>query len=364
MRIFKKVGLPIIVLIIGVLGFNLLGNFRSKPESKKREAKVINVKIERVKKSTERMVVKSEGFIKPGSVTQIIPKVSGEIIYLSEKFEKGGFFKKGEVIAKIDPGDYELRVRATKSAVYSSELKLKIEEKNRDIAKSEWDAFSKENPDLTPDEMTLREPQIKIAMANVEAAKSQRDQAKLILEKTIIKAPYDCYIKSRNISFGQFVSPGVIIGGLYSIEAIITVPVKPKNLKWIEGKNSIVEISSEDKVVSGSIFSISNEIDMMSRSVDLVIKIDDPKDILFNQYCKVEIKGIELKDVFKIDRYLIDENNRVKVDSLGFLQLKKVDLLRVDGEYAYVKGLDDNDPLVVSKIDKLYKGMRIKELEL
>lgn len=357
---FKKIGLPIIVLLVGFLSFKLLGSLKGKPQSEGLKEKIFLVDYDRVNSSKERFEIKSNGFISPKYRVNLTAKVGGEIIYLSEKFEKGGFFKKGEIIAKVDPSDYRLRLSSAEVAVENGKLNLLLEEKNGRIAKDEWSSFSKENPNLKADKLTLREPQLAVAKANLKSAEAQLQLAKLNLDRTIIRAPYNCFIGKRDLSLGQFISPGIAIGSIYSEELSITTSLKKDQLKWVDKDSSEVIISAGDIKLNGEISSISRQIETGSRMVDIVIELDDSSNLLYNQYCDITIYSKDMEDLYAISRYLIDGNNMVKIVMDGISSSKKVDLIRSDGDLAYVRGLEDGDMVITTKMDNLFDGTKVK----
>lgn len=169
------------------------------------------------------------------TTVNVAPKVSGEIIevYVTDNQT----VKKGDIIAKIDPRDYQVRVDQT-SAMYQKELLNQTNAlANRDAVVSELavakrdverytnlynaGAVSKQTLDnaITKyDSLSARQVKAnedilsnggnKVADANIKALKAQKDAAELNLSYTTIYAPQDGTVASRRVEKGMLVNAG------------------------------------------------------------------------------------------------------------------------------------------------------------
>ncbi|TMO74111.1 efflux RND transporter periplasmic adaptor subunit, partial [Pseudoalteromonas sp. S3776] len=77
------------------------------PEEKKEEIVHPLVQVQPIHIDQVRLDVSSYGIVMPKYSTDLVAQVSGQVISLSDKFVKGGFVKEGDVLARIDPNDYE-----------------------------------------------------------------------------------------------------------------------------------------------------------------------------------------------------------------------------------------------------------------
>ena len=55
------------------------------------------------------------GTVRPEKEIVLSPRVSGEIVSVSESFTPGGFVDEGEILLQIDPADYEVILLQRKS---------------------------------------------------------------------------------------------------------------------------------------------------------------------------------------------------------------------------------------------------------
>jgi hypothetical protein len=77
----------------------------------------------------------------------------------------------------------------------------------------------------------------------------------------------------------------------------------------------------------------------------------------------VKIEGAQLKDVAKIPRYVVDNDNHVFTMEDGKLARRKVDVLALQGNYAIIKKTSEHDMKIVTTIlQKPLIGMDIKSI--
>ncbi|GAG22632.1 unnamed protein product, partial [marine sediment metagenome] len=96
------------LLGVGILATGLwmaLFWLTNKPRAKRRPPppRAALVEVQRVNPGTHTVTVEVLGTVAPVKTVTLTPRVSGEIVELSEELVPGGHFKTGEVIAKIDP---------------------------------------------------------------------------------------------------------------------------------------------------------------------------------------------------------------------------------------------------------------------
>lgn len=216
MKFIRKIlpGIIIIVITLAIIGFNFL--IKPTPENKPVEILARTVRTVTAETSDIQLVVQTQGTVASKQVIDIIPQVSGEIVYVSDKFVAGGRFKKGEVILKIEPRDYELAVTIAQARIAESNQRLIQEQAEAELAKSEWEELGQgEASDLT-----LRKPQREGALAAVKSAEASFLKAKLDLERTVIKAPYSGLLTDKVVDLGQYLNKGSRIGHYYSNEVL------------------------------------------------------------------------------------------------------------------------------------------------
>ncbi len=98
----KQILLPLVILLMGVSEFFVFSGMKKPPEEKPKVDNTPIVSVQTITLTPVSLDVESHGVVSPKYETELVAQVSGEIVELSEHFVRGGFVKKGHVLAKID----------------------------------------------------------------------------------------------------------------------------------------------------------------------------------------------------------------------------------------------------------------------
>ena len=117
---------------IGALIFVVLTATKPKLERTQPPVPKPMVRVTQVKTRPQVMIINGEGTVKPLREIQLVPQVNGKVIFVSPALVDGGEFKKGDLLLRIDPLDYQLAVTLAQARVKDSESKLKVAEEEAD----------------------------------------------------------------------------------------------------------------------------------------------------------------------------------------------------------------------------------------
>lgn len=136
----------------------------------------------------------------------IAPKISGFItkVYVEEGQRVG----KGQVLAEIDPRDYQNALAITKGQLGSAEARLREAESNFKRLKDLFNSGAISHQQYDSALKNYNE-----SRARDEAIKAQVEQAELNLVYTKITAPSAGFIAKKSVEVGQLASPGVPLFG-------------------------------------------------------------------------------------------------------------------------------------------------------
>jgi HlyD family secretion protein len=209
-------------------------------------------RLARVERGPLQAVVVASGTLNAVTTVQVGSQISGQVKEIYADFNTP--VKKDQIIARIDPSTYELRVsqasadvEAAKSAVTvarsqfaaqmaeAGRVKVNLADAQRDyerkkmlvaknfISPSDRDK-AKTLLDATREQLKSVEAQIKVSRAQIGsalAAVKQREallkQAQVDLERTIIRAPVDGTVILRNVDAGQTVAASLQAPVLFTI---------------------------------------------------------------------------------------------------------------------------------------------------
>ncbi len=368
---------PLIVLLIAVIVAVIFIASKKPPEKKEVVTKDFLVEARVVNREATAFVVNSQGNVVPKNQTRISAQVSGQVVSLSDVFEVGGMFRKGDVLAVLEQTDYQTELKLAEAELAQAVAALQEEVARGKVAESEWRSVNSR----VPPELGLRKPQLASEQANVKAAEAKLERARRNLDRTEIKAPYNGIVIERNIDLGQFVSTGSDVGTLYSTDvAEVRLPITESELAYIDlqaelANNTLVDLSAK---VAGKrqhwqakLVRTEGILDAGSRVLYAVAQIDDPYNmqndadravLRFGQFTEAQITGTESKPLYVLPRSVLRLDNTIlTVSDDNTLKINPVDVVRATARNVYVdEGLPEQPKVVFSVVPNPYNGMKVR----
>ena len=295
----KQIIIPIVILAVGIAAMAGFSSMKKPPEEKPEVDNTPIVAVRDISVAPMTLEVNSHGMVKPKYETELIAQVNGEIVELSDTFLRGGFVKKNQLLARIDPNDYQAALIDAQASMATARAALEKEVAQGKVAEREW----KQITDTSPTELSLRKPQLAQELARVKAAQASVLRAQRNLERTEIRAPYDAMIDSRNIGLGSFVSTGSKIGHvLATATAEVRLPVADNQLEFLanQGVNAKVNLvgiyAGKENQWSAKIMRSEGVVDSKSRMGYLVAELNDPY--------QLKAKGKQLRAPLRFGSYI------------------------------------------------------------
>jgi RND family efflux transporter MFP subunit len=370
----KQIIIPIVILATGIAAMAVFSSMKKPPEEKVEVDNTPIVAVSDISVTPMTLEVNSYGMVTPKYETELIAQVNGEIVELSDTFLRGGFVKKNQLLARIDPNDYQAALIDAQAAMATARAALETEVAQGKVAEREW----KQITDTSPTELSLRKPQLAQELARVKAAQASVLRAERNLERTEIRAPYDAMINSRNIGLGSFVGVGSKIGHvLATATAEIRLPVADNQLEFLvnQGVNAKVNLlgkyAGKDMQWSATIKRNEGVIDDKSRMGYLVAELNDPYQLKnnteqsitplrFGSYVNAKIVGNSIAQATSVPRHLVVDGKVAILDSDSRLHYAVIDIVRQQGSHVIVSsGLQNGDQLIVSALDYPVDGMKL-----
>jgi HlyD family secretion protein len=212
----------------------------------------VRYRVAKVERGPMAAVVVASGTLNAVTTVQVGSQISGQVKDIYADFNTP--VKKGQVIARIDPATYELRVNQTRADVDAAQsavavarsgrvaqqaelgrVKITLADAERDLERKKMLVDKKFlSPaeldkarvvlDTTREQLKAVQAQIQVSEAQVQsalAAVKQREsllrQAQVDLERTIIRAPVDGTVILRNVDAGQTVAASLQAPVLFTI---------------------------------------------------------------------------------------------------------------------------------------------------
>jgi RND family efflux transporter MFP subunit len=369
----KQILIPLAILAVGIAALAGFSAMKKPPEEKPEVNDTPIVTVKHVTLAPMTLKVDSYGMVTPKYETQLIAQVNGEIVELSDVFQRGGFVKKGQLLARIDPNDYQAALIDAQASMASARAALEKEVAQGKVAEREW----KQITDSSPTELSLRKPQLAQELARVKAAQASVLRAERNLERTEIRSPYDAMIDSRDIGLGAFVSVGKQIGHLLATDvAQIRLPVADSELAFLSkrGVNAQVHLqgvyAGQTRQWQAIIKRSEGVVDSKSRMAYLVAEVQDPYQLLkldtkkaplrFGSYINAQIIGNQLAQATTLPRYLVLDGKVAILGEDSKLHYVAIDIIRQQGSEVIVEnGLVDGNRLIISALDYPIEGMKL-----
>ncbi len=366
---------------LGVVGFILLT--ANKPQLKKTQPPAPIPMVRAVPVHIENLAIPivGEGTVRPLREIQLVPQVSGPVINISPALIDGGGFRKGDVLLRIDPVDYQLAVTLARARVKASESALKLAQEEAAAAQEEWHLLNQNSPEgkREPPALVAKIPQLEAARAKLAADQADLQKAALNLKRTQMIAPFNGRVSEENVDSGQYVSIGQSLATLFSIdEAEIVVPFEDESLFWFHvpgftpgsGPGSpakiMARVAGRNLTWTGRVDRAEGKLDERTRLINVVIRVEKPYNtkppLVVGLFVSVEIQGRRLEDAAVIPRPALRENSIVwVVDKNGQLSFRKVEVARLFPDKVIIKsGLREGEMIVTSPVKAVTDGMRVR----
>jgi RND family efflux transporter MFP subunit len=381
-----KIGIPVIIIIAGAVIMLVLISGRPAPVREIKKDPGILVEVIRAERENREVIIKGTGTVEASKEVSVIPQVSGRVTHISPDLNVGGFFETDEVLFEIESTDYELALEQARSAKAKAEYELARIESQAHVARSEWELLDK-NRDDPPNPLVLYEPQLKSAKADLASASARIEQARIDLERTKVRSPFNARIRSERIDTGQYVQAGsevAILAGTDSAE--IAVPLPLDNLRWLSipshgerhnGADSLVRLDMGGATYEwhGHVVRSTGEVDIKTRMMRIIVEVRDPyglkKDfpsypsLAAGSFVDVHIKGERLEDVFIIPRSAYRDNSTVWfMGNDSTLQIREVTPVRIERENVIIRqGINDGELIIKTNISGAANGMKLRRTE-
>jgi RND family efflux transporter MFP subunit len=377
----------LVILIIGAGLAVSITLIQTKPKATQKPVSVVTPPVEILETclKDQYITVNAMGTLIPARKIILQPQVSGMVVWQNDNLVPGAHVKKGDLLVRIDNRDYLLALEQQKAAVAKAQVALKTEKGRQAVAEREWNLLQGEIE--TTDEgkeLALRKPQAEDALASLRSAESALEKARLNLERTELRVPFNAFIIEEFVDVGQQISPGTKIATMVGTDEFwVQASIPLSDLAWIKipGVNS-TEGSSASVVQKNGYFNVKRngtvrqllgDVDPKGRMARVIISVEDPLGLnssdgdaefplLLGSYVKVEIQGQLAKNVCAIPRSALREGNRVWLltdeDRLQFMDVEVVWTREND---VFIKnGFQEIVRIITSRIPAPVEGMKLR----
>lgn len=377
----RKIDLKAVIsffIILGLITLTVLGMILMKlnqPAAVEKSAPRVTsvVKVFTAETSDHLCKIQSQGSVESVRETILSSEVSGLVIEISPKFEKGGLIQKGETLLQIDPADYRAAVASAEVRLRESELELEIETARMKQALLDWKKIGRGEPQNA---LVLREPYFAAAKARKMAAEQELARAQRNLERTKIIAPFDAAIRSKEVEIGSFLATGMRIASIYSYQDLeIRLPVSIEDLGSIsselseESSPAILKgkIGSKEYEWKAKLSRVDPEISREILSGHMVFQIITSSSKEYplppvGLFVSAEIQGKTLQNILEIPRKaLIGSNQVMLANANDRLEFRTVTVARMNQDRAVIsEGLKSGERIITTRLTAPVEGLLLQ----
>lgn len=387
----------IIALIIGKIAFSGRANKTTATSKSK-----VSVKTQKVEEATSVAKAAFKASLEEAQSGDIANKVGGKVTQIL--FENGKTVTQGQALVKLDDTDVRNNVSSSEAQVSSAEAQLKATENQvtsaelsmqktqtsyqsaqRDydrkkalydqgaISKSEFesaeDTLKNAQSDLASAQNSIESAKLSIETqkANINTAQVNLNTQQNALQSTTITAPISGVVDGKNVSVGQYVNIGTVLGKVKDTSSInAVIQVKDSDLSYVKvgGKATLKLDGENSKEYEGTIQNIDAAADPSSRMFNCKIKIDNKNaELKPGVYGKVEIETGSNKKSMALSIQALggsEGNYYVFVNNNGAAKKCTVTTGEVSKDSVEIKsGIQAGDEVIITNVSTLLDGETI-----
>lgn len=349
-----RAALPILALIVLVGLIVILGGWiytQGKSLKEKKASELgqdkppVNVVALTVSPGPMKESINLPGVLRPWISLRVVAEVRGKIV--EKNVEQGQRVTKGQVLAKIEPRDYQ-NAHASAKAAYRA-------------AKASYDRITA----LVKDRLATQS-QLDDVSAQLETTQAGLDNAALNLERCVIRSPMNGVVDNLPIEIGRFMNTGDPVADLLQVDRLkVEVGIPESDVVAVRRiRNFRVMVDALNKVVEGDFHFLSKSTDNMAMLYKLEIALDNKAgELLPDMFARVEIVKKEVPDGIAVPLFALLENeeqNTVFVANDNAAHRRPVSVGIQDGwRLQITEGLQRKDQVIVVGQRGLRDGDRI-----
>ncbi len=320
--------IPIIFIVASIAATNYL--YATKPVARRGRPQIPLPLVETmtVTPGNHFVTLSAMGTVIPSRTITLKSRVGGFVQEKSRELVPGGFFKKGQVMLRLEQEDFLLNVEKQKAVLARLRAELRLEMGKQTVAREELKILQNSSKKtISNADLALREPQLAQIKADIAGAKTDLARLNLDLGRTIIKAPFNCMVMAVNVEPGSQVSSQDTLASLSGTDDYWVKATLPTDqLKWVtfplnsHHRGSKATITTRDGTTRpGQVIRLLGELGQETRLATLLVTIKDPlglqnkgaPPLLLNSYVQISIQGTQISNVIALPRNIERDGNQV-----------------------------------------------------
>jgi membrane fusion protein (multidrug efflux system) len=369
-----RLGSVVGILILGFFIMFVLASTEKHSNKRDVETEVRLVETQSVYFEDLALEIEGNGVIESKKTLNVISEANGPVLFAKNDLKDGTFVREGDLIIEIDAREVENSLYTMRSEFLNTLAQVLPDIKVEDPkAYEKWYIYfiDIDIHQITPElpDISGSQEKIKLSTRSVFSKYYAVKNQEILLSKYKITAPFTGYIKSNGVVEGSFVSKGSHLFTLSdAVNVEIAVPLLIGEVNLINFSNpptvKIFPDNHQEEVVYGRIYRKETLLNRNSQTLNVYVSFTNGNLNSFflpGNYVKVKIEGMMFKNVAKIPRHVLDNEQFVYTMEDGKLARRKVDLVAIQGNDAVIKYAGNDDMNIITTIlQKPLIGMPVK----
>jgi membrane fusion protein, multidrug efflux system len=241
-----------------VAGLLFLFSCKSKKEAPKQnpgqQSVIVDVIIAKSQKISN--IVEANGAVVANEYAELHPEVSGRIIFLD--LPEGKLVKKGTVLVRINDADLQAQLAKTKVLLNLAEI---TEQRNKKLLAVNG----------------INQNDYDVALNQVNSLKADLQYTQALIDKTVIRAPFDGTLGLRLISPGAFVTANTLVATIQQLNKLKLDFTVPENYSHLIKNGKTIEVTIDGGKAEkrkATIYAIEPQVNSLSRNLKIRAYLD------------------------------------------------------------------------------------------
>ena len=377
----KRVLMPIGILLGSIIVAVVLIRNPTRVSESAPEIIPISVRVAEVQTESVQLFIESQGKAQAARQASVSSNVQGPVAWVSPSLEAGAYVMAGEPLVRLELTDFETAV--TRSRASFDQASAEAEFAAADLARitelAAKNLVSEAELQNAQRAATVNEARFADAEANLK-------QSELDAERSILRAPFNAVVASRDVELGQFVNRAQSVAVLFDADSVdVRVPVAIRQLGYLDvptgfrGEFESAQAPEVELVGSyggkeytwmGKLLRTEATIDPNSNTVQSIIRIEQPSADVAGEsiplpiglFVEARIAGKLIENIVSLPRSVIRNNSQVLVvDAESKMYYRDVEIFRLEQDRVLISGgLMPGEKICTSPIQAVVDGMSVR----
>ena len=371
---------PILILAVSSGIFVALINNQPTLKTTAKRPVPVAVRALNINLAPMQLSVSSEGNVQPSVETKLVAQVAGEVIKLSPSLVAGGDFSKGDILLNLDPRDYEIALARSRAAMSRAQAEQLFAAEEAARIRS---LYAEELASIA--QLQSAQRILTVANAALDDAAAMVKRARVDLERTVFRAPFNGRVRTENVDVGQFLSKGAMIATLYDTDRLqVRLPLADAQLAYLDPSYAQTGLAGEEPADvtlsanfagdrqswSAKLLRTEGDISTKSRFLHVIVEVTETVNsngvrLPVGLFVDAVITGRTVDNLVSVPRTALRPDNSVMViDDDNQLHYRDVSVFKLsDRDVLISGGLASGERISISPLQFVVEGMPVAVID-